>query len=120
MQEQIQAQSNIGNISVSQNDGNGNCTCVNCAATDEREESHMGSLLAFINAVADAVVSGHNVEGMLGAPTEASNLTYPSVQRHSEARDEDNPTPEYAKEILYQPEPDLPDAAFIKDEVDVK
>jgi hypothetical protein len=34
-----------------------------------------------------------------------------------EAYDADHPTPEYAKEVLYQPEPDLPDAAFIKDEV---
>jgi hypothetical protein len=47
-------------------------------------------------------------------------LPEPTADPETEARDEDNPTPEYAKEILYQPEPDLPDAAFIKDEVDVK
>jgi len=44
------------NISVSQNDNNKYCRCRRCAAIDEREGTPMGSLLTFVNAVADEVV----------------------------------------------------------------
>jgi len=43
------------NISVSQNDNHLYCQCENCAALDAEAESHMGSHLALVNAVADAV-----------------------------------------------------------------
>ena len=43
------------NISVSQNDNVLYCRCPKCAAIDEREGSPMGSLLTFVNAVADEV-----------------------------------------------------------------
>lgn len=39
-------------ISVSQNDNQHYCTCPRCAAIDEEEGSHMGSLLRLVNAVA--------------------------------------------------------------------
>jgi hypothetical protein len=42
-------------ISVSQNDNQVYCQCKDCAAIDQREESCMGSLLTFVNAVADEV-----------------------------------------------------------------
>ncbi len=41
--------------SVSQNDCAGWCECPNCKALDDREESHMGSLLTFVNKVAEAI-----------------------------------------------------------------
>jgi len=47
------------NISVSQNDNRRYCRCAACRAIDEREGSHMGSLLAFVNAVADEVARKH-------------------------------------------------------------
>lgn len=47
------------NISVSQNDNDRYCRCPNCAALDEREGTPMGSLLTFVNAVADAVAKEH-------------------------------------------------------------
>ena len=43
------------NVSVSQNDNNKYCRCPQCAAIDEREGTPMGSILTFVNAVADAV-----------------------------------------------------------------
>jgi len=43
------------NISVSQNDNNKYCRCRRCAAIDEQEGTPMGSLLTFVNAVADEV-----------------------------------------------------------------
>jgi len=43
------------NVSVSQNDNDKYCRCPRCAAIDEREGTPMGSLLAFVNAVADEV-----------------------------------------------------------------
>jgi Domain of unknown function (DUF4838)/Glycosyl hydrolase family 67 N-terminus len=43
------------NISVSQNDNNRNCLCPECRAIDEREGTPMGTLLQFVNAVADDV-----------------------------------------------------------------
>lgn len=42
-------------FSVAQNDWYGYCECEHCQAIDRREESHAGTMLAFVNAVADAV-----------------------------------------------------------------
>jgi len=44
-----------GVISISQNDNQQYCRCPDCAAIDEREGSHMGSLLSLLNEAADAV-----------------------------------------------------------------
>jgi len=41
--------------SVSQNDWYGNCQCAKCAAIDKEEGSPAGSLLRFVNAVAEAI-----------------------------------------------------------------
>ena len=46
-------------FTVSQNDYGGWCECENCHAADEREESHMGSLLQFVNQVAEAIEEEH-------------------------------------------------------------
>ena len=43
------------NISVAQNDGGAHCQCPSCAAIDKREGTKAGSLLQFVNAVADEV-----------------------------------------------------------------
>ncbi|NLW51409.1 MAG: DUF4838 domain-containing protein [Candidatus Brocadiaceae bacterium] len=48
-----------GNVSVCQNDNKKHCQCDACRAVDEREGSAMGSLLTFVNAVADAVAARH-------------------------------------------------------------
>jgi len=40
-------------IDISQNDNFNYCTCERCAAIDEEEGNHMGSLMRFINAVAE-------------------------------------------------------------------
>jgi len=42
-------------FSVSQNDCYNFCTCAACKAVDEREESHAGTLIQFVNQVAEAV-----------------------------------------------------------------
>jgi hypothetical protein len=42
-------------FSVSQNDCHGNCQCPSCRAIDEKEESPAGSLLYFVNSVAQEV-----------------------------------------------------------------
>ncbi|MCC5929949.1 MAG: DUF4838 domain-containing protein [Cyclobacteriaceae bacterium] len=42
-------------ISVDQNDGEGYCECVHCKAIDEAEGSQAGSLLFFVNQIADTV-----------------------------------------------------------------
>lgn len=42
-------------FSVSQNDWGNPCQCLNCRAIDEAEGSHAGSLLAFVNRVAEAI-----------------------------------------------------------------
>ena len=47
------------NISVSQNDNDKYCRCAKCAAIDKREGTPMGSLLTFVNAVADEVAKKH-------------------------------------------------------------
>lgn len=50
---------NRENISVSQNDNDKYCRCPACAAIDEREGTPMGTLLTFVNAVADEVARHH-------------------------------------------------------------
>ena len=45
----------LENISVSQNDNNKYCRCSRCAAIDKRQGTPMGSLLTFVNSVADEV-----------------------------------------------------------------
>ncbi len=47
------------NISVSQNDNAQNCLCPNCKAIDDREGTPMGTLLEFVNAIADTVAKEH-------------------------------------------------------------
>lgn len=47
------------NVSVSQNDNYIYCQCAKCRAIDEKEGSPMGSLLTFVNAVADEVSKAH-------------------------------------------------------------
>jgi hypothetical protein len=42
-------------ISVSQNDWYGACQCAECKAVDEEEGSHAGTMLRFVNAVAEAI-----------------------------------------------------------------
>lgn len=42
-------------ISVSPNDGMGYCECANCKAIDDAEGTQAGSLIAFVNKVAEAV-----------------------------------------------------------------
>ena len=46
-------------VSVAQNDGDDWCSCPKCTAINDREESHAGSLLAFVNAVADEIAKTH-------------------------------------------------------------
>ena len=42
-------------VSVSQNDNQHFCTCAKCRETDREEGSHMGTLLRFVNAVAEDI-----------------------------------------------------------------
>ena len=56
---EISAHPDVANVSVSQNDNAKYCTCPRCAALDQREGTPMGSLLTFVNAVADAVAEKH-------------------------------------------------------------
>lgn len=42
-------------VSVSQNDNTSPCECTNCRALDEEEASHAGSMIAFVNYVADRI-----------------------------------------------------------------
>lgn len=42
-------------VSVSQNDWHGACTCPDCKALDEAEGSHAGTLLSFVNYVAEHI-----------------------------------------------------------------
>ena len=44
-------------FSVSQNDWRGWCQCKSCTEVDEREESHSGTMLHFVNQVAEAIES---------------------------------------------------------------
>jgi hypothetical protein len=51
----IKEQPGVRVLSVDQNDGYGFCECKKCKAIDEAEGSHSGSLLNFVNKIADTV-----------------------------------------------------------------
>ena len=53
--ERLRQNPNATIISVSQNDWRGNCECESCRAVDAREGSPSGSLIHFINAIAEDV-----------------------------------------------------------------
>jgi len=53
--EELKAHPERTNVSVCQNDNTEYCECPNCKAIDDREGTHMGSLLTLVNGVADAV-----------------------------------------------------------------
>ena len=47
------------NFNVAQMDNGSFCTCENCAALDAQEESHAGTMISFVNAVAERVEKTH-------------------------------------------------------------
>jgi len=51
----IEGAPNATIFSVSQNDWRGWCQCKECAAVDEREGSHSGTMLYFVNQIAEAI-----------------------------------------------------------------
>jgi hypothetical protein len=53
--ERIKANPQAKYFGVSQNDWQGYCTCSKCAAVDAEEESHAGTMIRFVNAIADEV-----------------------------------------------------------------
>lgn len=57
--EQLASNPGLKFVIVGQNDNQYYCRCAQCRAIDEREGSPMGSLLIFVNAVADAVAQKH-------------------------------------------------------------
>jgi len=57
--EDLGADPEAANVAVSQNDDRQFCQCPACGAVDAREGTPMGSLLSFVNAVADEVAERH-------------------------------------------------------------
>ena len=55
VRERLRANPAATMISISQNDWRGNCECEACRALDEREGTPAGSLIHFVNAVAEEV-----------------------------------------------------------------
>lgn len=53
--EHIKNNPDVSIVSVSQNDNENYCRCENCNKVDEEEESQSGSIIHFVNAVAEAV-----------------------------------------------------------------
>lgn len=51
----IKEQPDVRVLSVDQNDGYGFCECSNCKAIDDAEGSHSGTILNFVNQIADTV-----------------------------------------------------------------
>ena len=55
VRKRLRANPNATMISVSQNDWRGNCECDACRAVDEKEGTPAGSLIQFVNAIAEAI-----------------------------------------------------------------
>jgi hypothetical protein len=59
VREILKEQPDASILSVTQNDNGNYCKCPKCAAVDEEEGSHAGTLLRFVNAVADDVAADY-------------------------------------------------------------
>ena len=55
----IEEHPNADVFSIDQNDGYGPCECPNCSALDKAEGSASGTILIFVNQIADAVAEKH-------------------------------------------------------------
>ncbi len=55
IKEWLRESPDAGIISLSQNDWHGACQCPDCKALDDREGSHSGTMLAFVNDVAERI-----------------------------------------------------------------
>lgn len=55
VEQRLRASPGDGIISVSQNDNQNFCECSNCAAIDQAQGSHAGSMIAFVNYVAEKI-----------------------------------------------------------------
>ena len=53
--EAIRRDPDVKCVGVSQNDSGGYCTCPSCKAVDDEEGSHAGTMIRFVNKVAEAV-----------------------------------------------------------------
>jgi hypothetical protein len=54
IEEWIKQDPDANIVSITQNDWEGWCECENCKALDEKEKSHSGTVVAFVNAIAEA------------------------------------------------------------------
>ena len=89
VRDEIKNRPEAGNISVCQNDGFSDyCQCEECAAIDEREGSHMGALLTFVNKVSDEVAKTHpdvfigTGESQMAKKQQATSAIWPSGVLH--------------------------------------
>jgi len=55
VKEWLRESPDCGIVSVSQNDWHGACECAECRAVDEAEGSHAGTVLAFVNHIAEQI-----------------------------------------------------------------
>ncbi len=55
----LETRPNTPAISVTQNDNDHYCTCPKCAAIDAEEGSHAGTMIRFVNAVADDIAADY-------------------------------------------------------------
>ena len=59
VRERLASRPNTTILSVSQNDTASRCTCANCAAIDKEEGSPAGTLLRFVNAIANDIAEDY-------------------------------------------------------------
>ncbi len=59
IEEEIQKNPDQRNFNIAQMDNANYCTCPNCKALDDREGSHAGTMIAFVNSVAEIVEKKH-------------------------------------------------------------
>lgn len=53
LRDRLEKEPDTAIVSVSQNDCSGACTCEKCRQADEEEESHSGSMIRFVNRIAE-------------------------------------------------------------------
>ncbi len=59
LEEEIQKNPDQRNFNIAQMDNGNYCTCPNCKALDEQEGSHAGTMIAFVNSVAEIIEKRH-------------------------------------------------------------
>lgn len=83
VRKMLEEHPDVNYISVSENDNHYTCQCEKCAKTDEEENGHAGTMLRFVNAVADNIKEDYP-DVMIDALAYFATIDAPEITKPAE------------------------------------